>query len=260
MRVVRVTPENAGRWLPQIVQLEALARYPLGDDSFRIDHGSDYFAFFTRLGELYYYAAVEGDEVLAVAAGVLRTQPFRAWYGCDLKVHPSHRGRHLPLRMLTRVFLQRYVQCARAYGISMNTPGTPNRMRRLVAHFPWRRADEGPGLLLYSLDADHMRAAEPALRRHRGELGYLSLRGRKDLVLTSTGAPLPLLHVQFGSAAEHGGPREPQAGHTHMLCAPTGDPLHADLAALGLFPSASATLLHHRMGGSDWRHVLTSDI
>jgi hypothetical protein len=77
-------------------------------------------------------------------------------------------------------------------------------------------------------------------------------------VLASTGAPMPLLHAQFGPAAERGGASEPQAGSVHMFCAPETDPLHTEL--LGVAPSASATVIHHRMGASDWKFVLTSDI
>ena len=37
----------------RIAGLEKGTSYPLGKDRFEIDHGEDYFAFFTRLGQLH---------------------------------------------------------------------------------------------------------------------------------------------------------------------------------------------------------------
>src|SRR5258705_11548925 len=36
--------------------------YPLGDDTFRIDHGDNYFSFFRRMGEPFYYAIFQEQE------------------------------------------------------------------------------------------------------------------------------------------------------------------------------------------------------
>lgn len=45
---------------------------------------------------------VVGRDILRRLDGVGFRQ---AWYLCDLKVHPAHRGQHLPLRIFRRVFL-----------------------------------------------------------------------------------------------------------------------------------------------------------
>jgi len=263
VRVVRVTDSNRARYMEQIVALETKVRYPLGQDFFTIDHGPDYFAFFRRLGEHHAFVAVEGDEVLAVASGILRQLPRRCWYLCDLKVRPDRRGERIPLRMLSRVFRPRYLRCPRGYAISMNPgDGSPNRVVKLVSKFRWARSSVGAQLQLYSLDAKAMAEVAPLVAQHRGALGYLSLRGRKDLLLASTGAPMPLLHVQFGPTAERGEgvSREPRADHAHMFCTPESDPLHRDLLARGFAPSATASLIQHRMPESDWTAILTSDI
>ena len=59
----------------RIADLEKGTSYPLGEDRFEIDHGADYFAFFTRLGQLRYYVVLDGDRVVAVAAAILRSVP-----------------------------------------------------------------------------------------------------------------------------------------------------------------------------------------
>ena len=88
----------------------------------------------------------------------------------------------------------------------------------------------------------------------------------KDLVLGSTGARLPLLHLEWTTGAAPGARdpsttvAEPRDGHTHMLCAPHDDPLAADLTARGLAPTARASVIAHRMQECDWRFVLTSEI
>jgi hypothetical protein len=262
MGLVRVVESNRASLEPGIVALEAGAEYPLGADFFKIDHGADYLAFFRRLGDVHYYAWLEGEGVAAVAAGILRATPAgRAWYLCDLKVRRESRGSRIPLKMLRGAFLWNYLRCARGYAISMNpSDGSPNRIARLLKHFRWAPARIAGELSLWSLSAAEMRIALPALARARGEVSFLSLGGVKDIVLRSTGAPMRLLHAQFGPLAEHTGPREPVEGAVHMFCAPRGDALGSELAALGFVPSATATIIAHRMERSDWRWVLTSEI
>jgi hypothetical protein len=267
MRYLRFDPENAEHEAlrPRIAALEQLATYPLGADSFKISHGDDYFAFFSRLGKLHYYLVLDGSRVVAVAAGVLRPRPRPSWYLCDLKVHPEYRGRHLPLKLLTRVFVPRYLECRRGYAISMNPgDGSPNRIVRMLGHFRWLSSALATTLELFSLDEPALRASLDAIERHRGKVSYLSLAGIKDIVLTSTGAPMRLAHVQFGPCSARAGDRghspEPLPGHVHMLCAPRGDALAVELRGRGLVPSATASVIHHRMADTDWGFVLTSDI
>ncbi len=293
-RIAKVRPRERAAFQARLAALERLATYPLGDDTFRLDHGPDYFAFFDRLGEVLYAAALEGETLAAVACGMLRRVPFRqgeaprrTWYLADLKVHPDYRGRRLPLRMLGRYFPWNYLRCPRGYAISMDPAGGgPNRIARLLGHWRWSPIAAVATLLIWSLDAAAAERAAPIVVRHRGPLSVRSLEGVKDLILGSTGRRMPLLHAEWprrlGSHAEpppdpaRAGPSTPgslrsasaqgerflgpQAGHTHMFCAPEGDPLAADLAGLGLRPGATATILAHRMKRCDWRFVLTSEI
>ena len=272
MRRVWVNARNRASLQGPVADLEKIASYPLGDDAFSIDHGTDYFAFFERLGELRYMALMDGERVAAVGAGVLRSVPVRAgeapsrvWYLCDVKVHPDFRGRHLPLTMLAKGdFPLNYARAPRGYGISMNPgDGSPNRIVRLVRHFRWAPFEAGPELGIYAVDATAVADLTPLLEQFRGHLGFLSLAGEKDLVLRSTGAPMPLIHVTWdplGKGVAPSNRKAPQPGHSHMFCVPHGDPLAIALAARGVLPTATASIVHHRMGRSDWRFVLTSDI
>jgi hypothetical protein len=264
MRIVTVERGERAAHAPGIAALEAGASYPLGDDRFTVDHGDDYFAFFDRLGEARHVLAVEGDEVIAVGCGVVRTIPrgdscFEAWYLCDLKVRPDARGRHLPLRILAAAFPSGVLRCRRGYAISMDPPDRENPVVRLLGRFalvPIRRVAR---LVLFSLDARAMSEAAALLERARGPIGYRSLRGIKDVVLASTGRPMPLLHVQHGPLGD-AALGEPQAGSVHMFCVQEDDPLVVSLRGAGLEPSATASVLAHGLDGVRYDFVLTSDI
>ena len=246
---------------PRIAEIERRIDYPLGDRRFCIDHGTDYFAFFRRMGKLCYLVATLGDEILGMLAAIERPYPCvldeAIWYLGDLKVVPGAEGRMLARRLLRS--LRDHIGWRSGYGISMNPGnGGANRIARLVRRL--RLGVETACLLnLFSLDAEEMTAVLPLVEQHRGPLGFLSLRGAKDIVMTDTGEPMPLLHVQFGPCAESCGDA-PQKGSTHMFCAPCDDPLDIAIRKSGLRPTATATVLHLGMQAIDWKFVLTSDI
>ena len=263
----RVLLEERAAFQPGIAALEQAAVYPLGDDFFQIDHGVDYFAFFDRLGQVHYYVALDGDQIAAVGAWVLRQVPDHqgevphfAWYLCDLKVHPNYQRQWLSLGLLRYAIASNRGTCDRGYAISMNPGDT--RTNRLVKAFlrlttvPLRHATT---LGIYSLDAASMHNLEPLLTRHRGTISYLSLKGIKDLHLRSNGQVLPLLHVQWGDISQ-APMTAPLPGYTHMFCVPETDHLAMILAQQGIQPGAIASVISHGMDNTDWRFILTSDI
>ncbi|RKU15732.1 hypothetical protein C6503_13520 [Candidatus Poribacteria bacterium] len=251
----------------RIADLEKGTSYPLGEDRFEIDHGADYFAFFTRLGQLHYYVVLDGERVVAVAAAILRRvppanreKPKTVWYLCDLKVHPEYRGRYIPVSIFVHAFPKLYPRCARGYAVSMDADSErPNRVALMLKRFPLAPMSIATRLGIISLDAKQMREIEPVLRKHFGGVSYLSLAGKKDIILQSTGSPMPLLHVQFGPCAEQGF-TEPLEGYVHMFCVSVDHPLLEVLRSQGVYPSATATVVHHRMEKWDWEFILTSDI
>jgi GNAT superfamily N-acetyltransferase len=250
-----------------IEAIEKTAFYPLGNDSFQIDHGDNYFAFFDRLGDVNYFVALDGERVAAVGAGILRQVTDRqgessrlAWYLCDLKVHPDYQRQHLSMRLLHYALQSCVSKCDRGYTISMNAgDGKPNRLVRIYEKFNLLRFRCSSILGIYAVDAEVMRSLEPILIKYRGKISYLSLQGIKDLKLQSNGKMLPLLHVQWGENMQLE-IETPLAGYTHMFCVPSGDELAIALETKGIFPNATASLVSHGMNQCDWRFVLTSDI
>lgn len=267
MRFHRIEFAERSLFQAGIEAIEQTAFYPLGNDFFQLDHGHNYFAFFDRLGDVHYFAALDGDRVAAVGAGILRQVPYRqdqpvclAWYLCDLKVHPDYQRQHLSMRILHHALTSCIGECDRGYAISMNAgDGKPNRLVRVYEKFNLVRFHCSSILGIYSVDAEVMRSLEPILIKYRGNISYLSLKGIKDLKLKSNGDILPLLHVQWGDRL----PTEisvPVSGYTHMFCVPRDDDLAIALANQNVFPNAIASLVSHGMDESDWRFILTSDI
>ncbi len=248
-----------GPYAERIAALGAGASYPIGDDRFTIEHGADPFAFFDSLGSVVFDIALDGERLVAASARILREAPQRCWYLCGLKVAPEYRGQRIPARLARAAFLGAYLRCPRGYAVSMDSPGeTENRVQRLLRRMLWIPLED-ESLVLYSLDTDRMRLVEPVLRAQRGALSYRSLSGVKDIVLSSTNRPMPLLHAQFGPCARPGQPR-PEPGAVHMFAAPASSALLHALDGLGIAPQASATLIRHRMRPELAASILTSEI
>ena len=265
MKIIKITKKNISTWQEQIENLESLSRYPLGKDFFRIDHGDNYLSFFARLGKTHYYAAVENGKIIAVAAGILRTikqahtssKVFRVWYLCALQVHPSHRGRKIPLRIFSRAFFWNYLKCQKIYAISMDGAES-GKVERLLKRFRWAPMKVAATLNFFSLSFVQLMQVRDLIERHLGNISFLSLAKKKDLILESTSKPLPLLHIQHGSRSHT--EENPKQNHVHMMCLPASHVLCDELVSLGLLVSATATIIHRGMSQTQWDFVMTSDI
>ena len=250
----------------ELAAVERVVRYPLGEDTFRIDHGDDYFAFFRRMGEVRYAVAFDAaDRLLGIVVGVSRTLPIpRAgrsrsiWYLCDLKVFGAGPGISGVSRALAATFRQG-LEKGSGYGISMDPPAGPNRVVGLLRRIGFVRAGR---LQLFGLDADSAAVWRPRLEERFGKVsGFLSLAGVKDIVVDGSG-PMPLLHLQYGPCATHSPSfSRPQSGCVHMFCVEGRDPLAESLRGAGIAPTGEATVVcvGERLT-DDWSFVLTSDI
>ena len=267
LRIFELTPQTRRTWESGIAGLEQGISYPLGQDRFTIDHGLDYFAFFDRMGPASTYVATVDQKVAAVGSLVSRRippspgrTPVDTWYLCDLKVNRPHRRKRIPIRMFSAGFRSKYTICPRGYAISMNpSDGSENPIVRLARHITLAPVSTGPTLLFYSLSCADMIRIRPFVEEHLGPIGFLSLKGVKDIVLQSTGLPMPLLHLQHGPCAVDG-LHDPQDEHVHMFCTPMTDPLAEVMLQQGVAATATASILHHRMKNWDWRFVLSSEI
>lgn len=263
IKIEALTKENWNDYSKGLQQLENIAEYPYGSDFFKIDHGHSYFSFFQRLGEPLFHIATVDGRIVACASGVIRTIPqanrlIKAWYLCDLKVHPDFRLQRIPAKMFRKNLLWNYLRCQKAYAVSMNPKGKPNRVVEITNRLPIFPISLSTELNIYGLDYDQIRKITPDLNTVLGSFSFLSLSGKKDLVMKSSGAPLKLLHVQHGPMAEDQS-KEPMKDFTHMICAPKSSELDKVLNS-HFEASASASIVSYGMKKIDWGFVLTSDI
>lgn len=249
--------------------------YPMGNDYFNIEHGDDYFKFFDRLGKVHMMTLINNDEIVGSGCGVLRNINYFSsksskdnsngnnqlpsdycWYLCDLKIDPKYRGLHVPFKM-GLLAKQKLNISNRVYGITMNKNGENNKVVKLVKRIPFLNFKSEGKLMIYSIDYDVLLKIRVIIEKYRGPITFLSLLNIKDLILKSTGLPMPLLHIQWRNDF---GFKDPLPNHTYMFCCPINDPMYNELTNNNIITDTTADIVHYNMDDSDWKFVLTSDI
>lgn len=259
MKSFRITPINLNQWKNSLHQFEEHFTYPLGEDSFSIDHGQDYLAFFKRMGNAHLYATEKNGEVIAVGAGIIHSR-FKAWYLCDMKVHPDFRGQKIPVKMFRKYFLPCYIKSQKGFALNMeNSSGKKNPITKIMENLPWTPFKQGARILFYYEDDVRTRDAMAILKSKRPNISFSSLKGIKDLVLKSSGTRIPLMHMEWNETVS-GASDRPLAEHLHMWSLDENSELNTLLADIGIKPKASGLIFHHRLAHLDWNELRTSEL
>jgi GNAT superfamily N-acetyltransferase len=234
-------------------------KYPLGTDSFRISHGENYLAFFERMGEPRIYAALE-KEVVAIGAGVI-SRRWNSWYLCDVKVHPDFRGQRITSRLFTKYFFFNFIKCQRLFALNMeNKDGRTGSIVKIMEALPWTPLKKGARLLFYYEDFSQTHEALKILSKERTDICFSSLSGKKDLILSSTNEPIPLLHMEWGEARANEARFMPQEGKLHMWSLEESHPFVAELQKINIGPKGSGLIFHHGMKKMNWNELRTSEL
>lgn len=272
----------------KLFELKMLQKYSLGSDSFYIDHGKDYFAFFRRLGHVNYLIIQHDEEkiIIGTSCAILRkyskdgtnnkitgsksvtpklVTAISFWYLCDLKIDIAHRGQDLTSKLLAHMAHKFITKCHRGYLISMD-PGSKqiihifkNMDKIIPVGIPSNTLTK---LLIYSVNKQVMTDLERFFKCAFGDVTYLSLDGIKDLILTSTNKTMKVYHLQHGRYASPNGilldmmPEESMC----MFCFPKNSPLEMILNNLNIKTDITATIMSWSMKFFDWHDILTSDI
>lgn len=259
MKSFRITPQNLDLWKSSLHQFEEHFTYPLGEDSFSIDHGEDYLAFFKRMGNAHLYATEKDGKIVAVGAGIIQER-FKAWYLCDMKVHPEHRGQKIPVKMFRRYFLPCYLKCQKGFALNMEeSTGKKNPITKIMETLPWTPLKQGARILFYYEDAAKTLNAMDVLKSIRPGISFSSLNGIKDLVLKSTSKAIPLMHMEWNQKTP-GNSNQPLADHLHMWCLDEKSEINKKLSDIGITPKASGLIFHHRLSHLDWNELRTSEL
>lgn len=268
--------------------------YPLGKDSFSIDHGKNYFTFFRRLGEPFYYAIFDHhDNVIGTVCYVYRKMlGENIMYLCDLKFDPKIRNKGMMNKMLYRTIPTCLMRTKQFYAISMNEDSInnniiDNKILSMGQHLGRKNnidINSGGVLNIYLLDFTTMLYVHSLVLFLKGkscslntsEIRYISLKDIKDLIVknseTSNESSLDLLHLHYVDATNINDDITtnvndklfksdyPVENHTHMFCTLSNSELATDLAHYDIYPSSTATIIHHDMNTFNWELIQTCDI
>lgn len=259
MKSFRITPANLGQWKTSLHEFEEHFTYPLGDDSFSIDHGPDYLAFFRRMGNAHLYATEKDGKIIAVGAGTIQHR-FKAWYLCDMKVHPDFRGRKIPVKMFRKYFLPCYLKSQKGFALNMeDSSGKKNPITKIMETLPWTPLKKGARILFYYEGAEKTIDAMTVLKSSRPGISFSTLKGVKDLVLKSSNSPIPLLHMEWNDKLP-GTFEAPIKDHLHMWCLDETSELNKSLEAVNIKPKAAGLIFHHRLSHLNWNDLRTSEL
>lgn len=194
--------------------------YPLGlQDTFKISHGNNYFKFFERFGLLFYQTYYENNILVATCAAVLKNN--KIWYIGDLKVHIEWRKKNIPLKILKKCFFVGMLITRKAYSIEMIGQHNNNQSRilKLLYHYKIKNLTIRK-LSIYNLSYLQICKIFTYIQKfHRKNMVFLSLKNIKDLILSSTGNPIKLLHLVTIDSIKNDDIwfTYPQPHHTHMV-------------------------------------------
>ncbi len=257
MKLKRLSGKDISSLQSALEDFERNFIYPLGSDSFRISHGKDYLNFFRRMGRDNVYAYVDNQKIAALGAGVIQAR-HKAWYLCDMKVHPDYRGKKLPVKLFRGTFFQNYIKCQRGYALTMEDgPGQKNPIMKIMENLPWTPLKKGARVFFFYEPKRETELAMAILSFQRKNISFSSLAGIKELILSSTGQPIPLLHMEWGEG-QIGQPASENA--LHMWCLWEGNTAIDDLVRVGIKPKGSGLIFQHRMPSGFWNELRTSEL
>lgn len=235
IRFFTVTESNAHLYNEKLKAFESNFSYPLGVDNFRICHGEHYFDFFKRLGE-YRLSGVEDDNgIVATITGVLRTiNGQHVWYLADLKALPDFKYKHLSEKLIRLNAPDYHSICDRYYAVAMKNQSGKDRINRFASRFGFASLSIGGSLEFFTLSHDEVTRLADEIEACLGPMSFCSLDGVKNLIVTSTGCPMPILH------ARRGGSMNPTAGFDHMFSVSEGSAFSALIKRNGISTIGSA--------------------
>lgn len=265
-KLIKLYPQKKNNVESKLAEFEKHFIYPLGNDSFQIDHGTDYFKFFQDLGKPVFYGLTHEDKLVAMGGGILRNiHGKRMWYLCDMKAHPDYKGSGLTKKLFQKVFIPYYyLQCGRGYAISMNPPNKENFVVKIIKNMTWLPIHHYETLYIYQFSYKEFKNSFAKLKELLGPFQIKNNNNKKDIILQSNKEKLNLNHLVFTKSSNIDNrdvvPSDiPNKKGTYMFCLPSKNSQNQLLNEIGIQHSSSASIVGHRMN-SDWNFINTSEI
>jgi len=109
-----IAPGNVKSYLKQLRGLEESIQYPLenGEGTFTIDHGKDYYPFFTQQGDKTRFVIIKANsEVIGVSVGMWKkilffNKTYNGLYVADLKINPDYRKKEIVKKLLWHLLIR----------------------------------------------------------------------------------------------------------------------------------------------------------
>lgn len=239
-------------------------RYALGDKTFTINHGDNYFDFFKRIGKTHYYLIRHHNEIIGTGCAILKTKKaHKFWYLCDLKIDPQHRKRNLTRKLFMKMFGQFISESSSGYLVTMNTNPMTNpvfsifRKMTTLCGFNLRYAT----LLIYQIDIDNYNKIYKLLCDfYQSRLSFVKLNGIKDIVVENQ--PLNLYHLHHNSDNTDNETTVISDTTTAiiMFSCLENSSLSDKLQEIGITTNTKATIIYNNMDFYNWNHIVTSEI
>lgn len=263
--------------------------YPLrNNETFYIDHGNDYCAFFKRMGNMFMVIYEQNNKIVGNACGVLRNIQNnklnqKIWYICDLKIDKQYRGKHIPFKMLcSAIHLVRLSK--KGYAITMNKTDESSKNNKVVRlsskiNYSGVNFKYAGNILIYSVDYSTIQTIKQLLEEIKGKMHFVSLKGIKDLVILKKiesdnknefEENMKLLHVNFNKNENNKSENDtsikyddPIDGYTYMFCFHELDPIIKKLDLIDIKTDITASLIQCGMSDlnpEDWDFIQSSEI
>ena len=262
MKHISITADNSHTYEQALKEFESNFSYPLGEDRFQISHGESYFNFFQRMGDWQMEALEIDGKICATGVGVYRENfNENCWYLADLKVLQSFQGRGLPVLMMKKSYLSFIKKCNKFYAISMNDKNRKNRIGRILSAIEGIDFHQEEELLFYTFNHRQYCQLKDNIEGVLGEITLVSLSGVKDIILKSTGAPMPLVHIHHGNSyVEEKVKCNASEGHQYMICGTSNGMVSKICKTQSILPMASASVYQSCYPEIELDSLLTCDI
>ncbi|BCD92273.1 hypothetical protein fh0823_24120 [Francisella halioticida] len=195
-RLIKLTQKNRSFLSKKIKNIEKDIYYPLGDDFFKIDHGTSYFDFFERLGEMHYWCLFDKRKkrLIATFCAILREiNSKKVWYICDLKVIKEYRGLGISKLIIKRILFWNLFnyRIFAAYCVSMDSTNTKRLPYNKIKKISFGILKKIYKIHIYSLTKKEYFSNYEIFSNY-----YLThTDGNKNLILKSNSKSIELLHL-----------------------------------------------------------------
>ncbi|PCJ52236.1 MAG: hypothetical protein COA79_24215 [Planctomycetota bacterium] len=207
--------EEITKYQEELTALEIKFKYPLGDDFFRIDHGSDYRNFFSMIGMPTYFLYFESKILMGILVAIEKDifhdgQKKSGVYLADLKIDPRAKSFRASLRLFKFCFenADKHFNLSKiefVYFISMQSQfgDFTNRLKasylqqfKEVSFFNIYFLDQTKRskILTNKIEVDPMHLKHTYLSPENTQDIKITTKGNKDLTLLSNGENIEFIH------------------------------------------------------------------